>query len=314
MNKLVSVIMPTFNGASSGFLAQSIESVLNQTYKNLEFIIVNDCSTDNTLEILQEYAKKDHRIQIINNQKNQKLPQSLNIGFNNAKGEYFTWTSDDNYFHFNAIEKMVHYLEYNINKILVCCDFEIIGLKGKKNHFIVSDKKRDLIEYDCIGACFLYKSNIAKVVGNYNPKEFKVEDYEYWLRMGLYGDFGAIHENLYTYRFQPQSLTMTAKDGEIANKSHDLVTKFLPLYLKKFPNINLTTISKIQLIILNNDNIKEQIKIIWEKSNKAERRKIYVFLRDRFKNSNKEFYSKIIKYIGLRYRIKFYLFRKKYKI
>ncbi|MCV3482379.1 glycosyltransferase family 2 protein [Campylobacter sp. CNRCH_2014_0184h] len=85
MNKLVSVIMPTFNGASSGFLAQSIESVLNQTYKNLEFIIVNDCSTDNTLEILQEYAKKDHRIQIINNQKNQKLPQSLNIGFTMLK-------------------------------------------------------------------------------------------------------------------------------------------------------------------------------------------------------------------------------------
>ena len=102
MDKLVSIVLPTFNGEE--FLAQSIESVLKQSYKNLELIIVNDCSTDSTPRIIEEFAKKDSRIKIIHNAINQKLPRSLNIGFNAASGEYWTWTSDDNYYLENAIE------------------------------------------------------------------------------------------------------------------------------------------------------------------------------------------------------------------
>lgn len=103
MDKLVSIVLPTFNGEE--FLAQSIESVLKQSYKNLELIIVNDCSTDSTPRIIEEFAKKDSRIKIIHNTINQKLPRSLNIGFNAASGEYWTWTSDDNYYLENAIEE-----------------------------------------------------------------------------------------------------------------------------------------------------------------------------------------------------------------
>src|SRR5262245_43666619 len=106
---LVSIVLPTYNG--SRFIQKSIESCLHQTYRRIELIIVNDCSTDETPAIIEEYAKGDSRVRIIHNATNQKLPLSLNIGFAAAKGEYFTWTSDDNYYAPNAIEKMVDVLQ-----------------------------------------------------------------------------------------------------------------------------------------------------------------------------------------------------------
>ena len=102
-----SIVLPTYNGEE--FLSNSIESVINQTFQDWELIIVNDCSTDNSLSIAEEYFKKDNRIRIINNAENKKLPESLNIGFREAKGDYFTWTSDDNEYYPNAIEKSYIY-------------------------------------------------------------------------------------------------------------------------------------------------------------------------------------------------------------
>lgn len=85
----ISIVLPTYNGEK--YLKQSIESILGQTYTDWELIVVNDCSTDSTQEIIDFYRKKDTRIRTIFNYTNQKLPESLNIGFREAKGEYFTW-------------------------------------------------------------------------------------------------------------------------------------------------------------------------------------------------------------------------------
>ena len=92
-NNKVSIILPTYNGKK--YIRDSIESIINQTYTNWELIIVNDCSTDDTQKIIEEYQQKDKRIIVINNEKNLKLPASLNRGFEEASGEYYTWTSDD---------------------------------------------------------------------------------------------------------------------------------------------------------------------------------------------------------------------------
>lgn len=111
ISKLVSIVLPTYNGEK--FIRESIESVINQTYKNWELIIVNDCSTDGTLQIIEEYAQKDNRIKYITNEVNSRTAQSLNNGFKLAKGEYYTWTSDDNMYKPNAVEKMVKFLDLN---------------------------------------------------------------------------------------------------------------------------------------------------------------------------------------------------------
>ena len=102
----VSIVLPTYNG--SAFITEAIDSILNQTFSDFELIIVNDCSTDNTFQLCKDYAQKDKRIKLISNSTNLKLPASLNVGFSYATGEYFTWTSDDNYYKDNAIEKMVN--------------------------------------------------------------------------------------------------------------------------------------------------------------------------------------------------------------
>lgn len=105
----VSIVLPTYNGER--YIRASIESILNQTYKDWELIIVNDASIDSTIDIVNEYVQRDSRIRVITNSTNKKLPESLNIGFESTSGEYLTWTSDDNMYKPKAIEFMVNHLD-----------------------------------------------------------------------------------------------------------------------------------------------------------------------------------------------------------
>jgi len=102
MDDLISIVLPVYNGEK--YLAVAIDSFLNQTHSNFELIIVNDCSKDSSLAIVERYAARDARIKIINNRENKKLPASLNIGHQLAKGEYITRTSDDNIAKANFLE------------------------------------------------------------------------------------------------------------------------------------------------------------------------------------------------------------------
>ena len=111
--KKVSIILPVYDGQKH--ITNAINSILNQTYSNWELIIVNDCSTDNTLQIAEKFAQTDSRIKVYSNERNLKLPMTLNAGFRHATGDYFTWTSDDNMFKPEAIEVLVDYLEKNSN-------------------------------------------------------------------------------------------------------------------------------------------------------------------------------------------------------
>ena len=126
----ISIVLPTYNGEK--YIQESIESIINQTFKDWELIIVNDCSNDDTSLIVNEYIKKDNRIRVINNNENKKLPASLNVGFNNAKGEYYTWTSDDNLYKNIALEVMYDFLEKNKKYQMVCAGMNYVDENGKK--------------------------------------------------------------------------------------------------------------------------------------------------------------------------------------
>ena len=103
----VSIVLPTYNGAK--YIRQCINSCLNQTYNNIELIIVDDGSKDETPDIIKSY--KDERIKYIMHARNLGLPYALNTGFRNAVGEYLTWTSDDNYYTKKAIETMLSFIK-----------------------------------------------------------------------------------------------------------------------------------------------------------------------------------------------------------
>ena len=92
----VSVLMPAYNVEK--YVGEAIESILNQTFKDFEFIIINDGSTDNTPKIIKEYAKKDKRIKFIDNKKNKGFIASLNECLDNATGEYVAKMDSDDIF------------------------------------------------------------------------------------------------------------------------------------------------------------------------------------------------------------------------
>lgn len=204
----VSIVLPTYNGED--YLRESIESVIAQSFTDWELIIVNDCSTDSTPQIADEYAAKDCRIRVIHNQTNQKLPNSLNIGFESASGDYLTWTSDDNIFHHEALIKMHDFLLHN-DYCMVCARMRYIDNNGHVLSLIPEDFCSDSFYYtNNVRACFMYKRCVLDSIGPYDSDLFCVEDYDYWMRiMNHYKKIGFIPEILYYYRMHNNSLSST---------------------------------------------------------------------------------------------------------
>jgi len=228
MSKLVSIVLPTYNGKD--FLNKSIESCLNQTYKNIELIIINDCSTDSTEQIINSYT--DSRIKYLKNEINQKLPKSLNIGFNIALGDYFTWTSDDNFYDVTAIEKMVFSLESQ--KVdLVCAPYFTIDNNDEITGERSVGKQSDVLIDNVVKACFLYKKEVHKKLNGYNPDLFLVEDYDFWIRATFENfKFYQLTEKLYYYRFHENSLTETRRK-DISMALYNLLKEHEVLFREK---------------------------------------------------------------------------------
>jgi glycosyltransferase involved in cell wall biosynthesis len=206
---LVSIVLPVWNGQR--FLASAIESVLRQTFGDLELIVVNDCSTDRSLEIAKQYAANDARVRILDNAENLKLPASLNRGFEVARGDYFTWTSDDNLLHSTFVETLRSELEAGGGD-LIYSDFNSIDETGRFLGISEAGAADGLVAYNTIGASFLYRRAVHETLNGYDPMCFLYEDYDFWIRAYLAG-FRFIRSKsiVYDYRRHSQSLTSTRK-------------------------------------------------------------------------------------------------------
>ena len=224
---LISVVLPVYNGGD--ILAESIDSVLRQTYTNFELIIINDGSKDNTLEIAEGFAKKDGRIRVLT-QENKRIPRTLSRGFREAKGEFLTWTSADNVMDEDFLEKMVGDLKENPQTAMIWGNMRLINGKGKKysNHgwleypigsgnVIFPNNAYELNTYanNTIGAAFMYRKAAAEILGCYSSYKHTLEDYDYWMRMNSLLNLchTAFMEPVYSYRWHDGSLT--AKDKEL---------------------------------------------------------------------------------------------------
>lgn len=237
---LVSIILPVYNGEK--FLAESIESCLNQSYQNIELIIVYDSSTDNTLEIATYYATQDNRITIINNVEKKNLPAGLNIGHKEAKGDFITWTSDDNVYELNAIEVMSKkLLEKNVD--VVYSDMVIIDHNGKKVRDFVFLDFENIIFRNYIGNCFLYKKEVFERNNGYNENCFLVEDYDFWLRAIIHSRFYQLRKKLYRYRKHDSSLTHQIA---VDNEKKQIFNESL---IKMYDSFSKTLLEKDYLII-----------------------------------------------------------------
>ena len=134
-NPLVSVIVPVYNAAK--FLPTCLNSIINQTYQNLEVIIINDGSTDNSPDIIEQYNEKDNRIKAFT-QKNQGLSGARNTGLSKATGDYVTFVDSDDKIEPTMIEKLLSALNEAESDIAVCSFKEIFKNK-KTTHFNKQD-------------------------------------------------------------------------------------------------------------------------------------------------------------------------------
>ncbi len=225
---LVSVVLPVFNGED--YLALSVESVLNQTYEQLELIIIDDGSTDRTAQIADGYAKEDARVRVIH-QENRKLPKSLSRGFRHARGEFFTWTSADNMMHAQMLEKFVRDMKTYQQTGMLFGNLKLIDENGRPKtdfpwyahdqehleHVIFQKNMLELNTYpnNYIGASFLYRSVVANVVEDYSAYKYGIEDYDYWMKVNELFTLRHVsfEEPEYSYRMHENSLT--AKDKEL---------------------------------------------------------------------------------------------------
>lgn len=217
MTPNVSIVLPCYNGAD--FLAQSINSVTAQTYTDWELILVNDCSTDISLEIMHRFADKDARIRIIDNEHNLKLPGALNRGFHEAKGKYLTWTSHDNRMEPTMLDEFVNYLDNNPDKGLVTACYAAFSLKTGEQLYEVHhpDPQLHLPLFNCVCYAFMYRRDVLDTVGDYDTTLFLVEDYDYWVRIWKKYPVGKIYKVLYYTGVGDETLTLSRKK-EIAEK------------------------------------------------------------------------------------------------
>ena len=201
----VSIVVPTYNRAR--LVLKTLRSCLEQTYRNLELIVVDDGSTDGTADVVTALEREEPRIRYLR-QSNQKLPAALNAGFRISRGEYLTWTADDNQYHRDAIEVMARALSENPDVGFVYSDYDLVDHEGRALRRFSCGAPEHLQESNCVGACFMYRRRVYEEVGDYDPDWVYIEDYEYWFRVRQHFKMMPIFGvNLMSFARHAESLT-----------------------------------------------------------------------------------------------------------
>lgn len=254
-NPLVSIIIPIYN--TEKYVGKAIESVLNQTYDNIELILVNDGSSDNSGNICEEYTKKDNRI-IILNQKNAGVSNARNTGLARAKGEFIEFIDSDDEIHVKKTEILVKtMLENDVD--IVFCGFE---LKGRINKTVRSDTKvygrddflckayKEENLYAIIGSsvtCLLKRKIIAdeKIIFN---NEFTVgEDGFFILKYLSYCNKVYVTKEVF---YQCNRYEVSDRVSIMSHTAKDICVFYI-LYFKKFINIIKYTSSEKEINALS---------------------------------------------------------------
>lgn len=182
----VTVLMTVYNGMP--YLREAMDSILGQTYKDFEFLIINDCSTDNSREIILSYA--DPRIRLIDNDQNLKQTRSLNKGLELAQTELIARMDQDDISHPQRLEKQVTFMQENKDVAVVGNNIRIIDQRGKVVDYVIRPQQDLAIRWYQLFACplahptiMLRKSVIWNKLGGYDPSYILNQDWELWSRI-----------------------------------------------------------------------------------------------------------------------------------
>lgn len=203
----VSIITPAFN--SEKFIAETILSVQAQTYQDWEMLIIDDCSTDKTAEIVASFQEKDSRIKLFKNETNRGSAYSRNLALRNAKGKWIAFLDSDDVWHPEKLERQIEFMlknNYNFSYTNYC----EINENSKETGLLISGpkviNKNKMIAY-CWPGCLTVMYN-AEYVGLPQSHDIRInEEYALWIKISRMTDCHLLNENLAKYRRHSKSLS-----------------------------------------------------------------------------------------------------------
>ncbi len=255
---LVSVVMPVYN--AENYVKKAIISVLEQTYTNLELILINDGSTDNSFNIMKEFHKKDKRIKLISRE-NKGLVYSLNEGIKSALGEYIVRMDADDVCILNRIEKQVNFMK----------NHKEVGVSGGWVQFFGKNIKPDVwklpLTSEELKVRLLFSVPLAHpsviirkklLLENklFYDEEYKhAEDYELWSRIVDHTNLANLPEVILNYRLSNTSVTYLAENAK-DDERYQTIKKIFSKTLKKLEIENDDELNKVHYILCSDDRIK----------------------------------------------------------
>ncbi|MDH5190211.1 MAG: glycosyltransferase [Gammaproteobacteria bacterium] len=237
---LVSVIMPVYNGEK--YLKEAIESILGQTYKNIEFIIINDGSKDRSIHIINEYIKRDERVTVID-RGNKGLLKSLDEGILRSKGEYIARMDADDVSYATRIEEQCSILYKNRDIDIVGCHFEKIDANGNKIGIEISPVEKDDILFKLTysvpfahASVMIRRSVFDKYLYSTVGEWCAAEDYALWVAAYIPHNYFNIDKVLFKYRCHASSFSYS-KQIKLFSDANQLSNNFYNRFKREYFNI-----------------------------------------------------------------------------
>lgn len=304
---LISVIMPVYN--AEAFLKESIESILNQTYKNFEFIIIEDGSADKSPEIIKQYANKDYRIKFYKNLENTGYVRRLNEGLKLAKGKYVARMDADDISLPKRFEKQIERLEQDSKLAVVGSSAFSIDENGKKlNKWILnSDPEQTkthflFTNYVIHPSVIMRKSMIPK--NGYREEFMPAEDFDLWVRIIKKHPISSISKPLLKYQIHPNNISGKKIETTFKLASKILERQLIDLGLnptKKEIEIH-HLISDFRTEYFNLEEVDSWFQKLWEANKKSGKYKkpilLSTILGRRLIFSRKEFIKFVFSFLN----------------
>lgn len=222
---LVSIVIPVFNAAD--YLREAIDSVLGQDYSNVELIVLDDGSTDNSVEILKSYPEG-----LFHWESHSNIGQSatMNKGWSMARGDVLSYLSADDALLPGAVTRSVESLDNHENVVMTYCDYMLMDANSADIRRVYApefDYKKMLSDIVVQpGPGVFFRRTAFKKIGGWNSSYRQVPDLEYWLRLGLEGDFLRIPEVLAKFRVHDGSQTYMESSVEKAEECVRLIDDY----------------------------------------------------------------------------------------
>ena len=204
--------MPVFNAEK--YVDEAINSILNQSFKEFELLIVDDCSTDNTWKIIQAHAKKDKRIIPVRNAKNLYIAGNRNKLIKLAKGKYIAWQDADDISMPNRLKHQYQFLEKHPEVGIVGGFLQFFADTGNTSirKYAPDDEtlRKNIFKFSPVAQpAAMIRIKILQKAGEYNLKYPPAEDIDMSFRLGINSKFANLQETVIKYREHPKSSTFT---------------------------------------------------------------------------------------------------------